>query len=181
MLSRGAASLVSLCAGCGVRGDDAEPAPPQTIRLDWHEFDGVRDVGFALAVRELRIDRGGWAVDASVANRAGVTFRIARPHVRGGTKFGLFVLRSDRAAEWEQRVAARRLTPELLAAGFEPPIPRLLRPGGRWSGTFSGPGRPPSGSFVRIAFGRFVTTQPLPRGIPSEFLLVTRRAARIGA
>lgn len=167
-------------SGCGGQGDATERARPQTITLDWHEVDGVGDVGFALDVRVLRIERGGWAVEAAVANHTDVTFRITRPHVRGRTKFGLFVLPSASSQEWAKRVAARRLTPELLATRFEPPIPALLRPGARWSGTFSGPGRPPSGSFVRVAFGRFVTTEAPPRGLPAELLAVTRRAALIG-
>jgi hypothetical protein len=170
-----------LGTGCGGRADVAEPGRPQTIRLDWHELDGVDAVGFQFDVRALRIEERGWAVQAGVTNRTDATFRITRPHVRGGTKFGLFVLRSDSAREWRQRVAARRLTPELLASRFEPPIPQLLRPGARWIGTFSGPGRPPAGSFVRIAFGRFVTTETPPRGLPAELLAVTRRAARIDA
>lgn len=155
-----------VCAGCGQEKEEGRRAPPQTIRLGWHELDGVRGIGFELEVRTLRIAEDGWAVDASVTNRAGVTYRITRPHVRGGTKFGLFILQSDSREEWNERIAARRLTPELLATRFSPSLPPLLRPGGRWNGTFDGPGRPPAGTYVRIAFGRFVTTEAPARGSP---------------
>jgi hypothetical protein len=166
--------------GCGTEGGDTRPASPQTIRLDWHELDGVGGAGFLLEVRSLRITRQGWSVDAAVTNRTPVTFRITRPHVRGGTKFGLFVLASDDPREWEEHVAAQRVTPSLIATRFDPPIPRLLRPRARWSGTFSGPGRPSTGSFVRIAFGRFETTQTPPGGLPSDVLAVTTTAVQIG-
>jgi len=172
------ASLVVACSGSG-RESEVAFAPPQTLPLGWRELDGDHGRGFRLEVRSLRITHDRWAVEASVTNRTGVSYVIDRPHVPGGTKFGLF-LTSSEPGDWERRVSARRLTPELIATRFEPPLPQILYPRARWSGTFSAQGRLRSGSSVRVAFGRFRTTEIPPPGLPTHLMAVTRRAARLG-
>jgi len=168
------------CSGSG-RESEVAFAPPQTLPLGWRELDGDHGRGFRLEVRSLRITHDRWAVEASVTNRTGVSYAIDRPHVPGGTKFGLFVIRSSDRGEWEGRVFAGRVTPDIIATRFEPPIPRLLRPGARWSGTFSARGRLRSGISVRVGFGRFRTTETPPPGLPTHLMAVTRSTARIGA
>ncbi len=121
-------------------------------------------LGFRLEVWSLCITRARWAVEAAVTNTTGVSYAIDRAFRRLG----------------ETRVSARRLTSELIATRFEPPLPQILYPRARWSGTFSTQGCLRSGSSVRVAFGRFRTTETPPPGLPTHLMAVTRRAARLG-
>jgi hypothetical protein len=179
--------LGSLClaavvtvAGCGSTARPAELAPPQLIEVGTREVDGRNTVGFLLEVRRLRLTPAGWEVEARVVNSTPVTWSIGRPHVPGGTKFGLFVARSPDALRPERLEGGAKTTPQLLATHFDPPIPRVLRPADGWSGRFSGPGRIARGSYVKFAFGRFTTYQRPPAGLPAQVMALTSNAIRIG-
>lgn len=165
-------------AGCG-GGQAVRYAEPQLLRPAVAELDGADGVGFQLEVRVLRLERSSWSVEASVVNRTGIAWQIGRPHVPGGTKFGLIVLATDDASEWRAMVARGQITPALIAARFVPELPGFLRPGESWRGAFSGPGRIPAGSYVRFAFGRFTATEEPPRGLPWRLIAVTKRSLRI--
>ncbi len=170
-------STVAL-AGCG-GGEGVRFAEPQLLLPGVAELDGADGVGFQLEVRVLRLERSSWSVEASVVNRTGIAWRIGRPHVPGGTKFGLIVVATAEESEWRAMVARGQVTPALIASRFVPEVPELLRPGASWRGVFSGPGRLPAGSYVRFAFGRFTATAEPPRGLPWRLIAVTERSLRI--
>lgn len=167
-------------AGCG-SGDAVRFAEPQLLRPAFAELDGADGVGFQIEVRALRLERSSWSVEASVVNRTGIAWRIGRPHVPGGTKFGLILLATGEESEWRAMVARGQVTPALVATRFVPVLPDLLRPGERWRGVFSGPGRLPAGSYVRFAFGRFTATAEPPSGLPWRLMAVTSRPVQIRA
>ncbi len=167
--------LTVAVAGCG-GGETVRFAEPQLLRPAVAELDGADGVGFQLEVRVLRLELSSWSVEASVVNRTGIAWRIGRPHVPGGTKFGLIVLATGEENEWREMVARGQVTPALIATRFVPELPDLLRPGQRWQGVFSGPGRLPAGSYVRFAFGRFTATEDPLRGLPWRLIAVTERS-----
>ncbi len=167
--------FAAVLAGCG-GGQAVRFAEPQLLRPAVAELDGAEGAGFQLEVRVLRLERSSWSVEASVVNRTGIAWRIGRPHVLGGSKFGLIVLATGEESEWRAMVARGQVTPALIATQFVPELPDLLRPGERWRGVFSGPGRLPAGSYVRFAFGRFTATVEPPRGLPWRLLAVTARS-----
>lgn len=155
------------------------PAGPQTVELGWRELDGTGRVGFRLEIQRIVVASTGWSVDAAVTNATGVTFTIGRAHVFGGSKFGLFVREADDAKGWRRMLSTGNIAPQLVADRFVPPLPGRLEPSQTWRGRFTGQGRLPSGSFVRVAFGRFTTTEPVPSWLGTHVLAVTTRSAHI--
>ena len=89
-------------------------------------------------MERLVIREQGWTVDAAIEDRTSVTYLVTRPHVPGGTKTGLVVGEAT-----------------LVANRFEPALPRVLEPGRRWQGRFSGTRRLPAGRPARVSFGLF--------------------------
>jgi hypothetical protein len=69
--------------------------------------------------------------------------------------------------------------PLTFADRFSPSALRLLAPGERWSGSFSGPGRRPRGVPVRVVLGRVVISGRVPRGFVRGFLCVSKRYVRL--
>jgi hypothetical protein len=164
-------------SACGGEKKSVAAAPSQIVRVGTSELAGAGGVGFRLDVRRLHITPTGWRVEARVTNATPATWTIGRPHVSGGTKFGLFVARTARELRPSRLEASARTTPPLIANAFEPPLPRTLAPGATWSGSFAGNGRVPSGSYVSVAFGRFSSySQPpgLPRGLLAIISVPTR-------
>jgi len=156
-----------LAAGCGGTSV-TPPARARVITLDWHERSGI-----AVAVRKLVVRPNGWSVSAVVRNNTGATFLIERPHHPGQTEFGLLVLDS---ADIE---AVERAGPGVFASHFDPPLPRVLRPRGEWSGTFSGPGRLTNARYARIELGRFTNYGAQRRGVPRRFRYISDHVLRL--
>ena len=142
-------------AACGSTGSPSSWAAPQTIRIDERSSCD----GLAVRVGAVRIGRSGWAVTASIDNAGATTLDVTRPHVAGGTFFGL------------ARPGVRH--PGLLARRFTPPLPRTIAPGVRWSGSFSAPGHVGRGP-LQVVLGRFT-----PAGRVIGFLCVTDRTVRV--
>jgi hypothetical protein len=147
---RAALVAVVVLTGCGSTAGQSW-APPQTVRLGWRErpCGGIR-----FEVERLVVQASRWRVEATVVN-GDDELTIDRPHHQGGTVFG--IARGDRRT-------ADALHAALLADRFEPPLPRRLLPSERWHGTFSGAGRLPDGTPLRLVFGRFRHLGPDPRG-----------------
>ena len=148
------------------------------IHVGIRELDGQGGFGFVVKVRILALRRAGWMVEASVRNATATSWVIGRPHSSAGTKFGLFVGRSPLELRPSSLERHARTTPSLLADRFDPPLPRILRPTGSWSGRYSGRGSIASGSYVAFAFGRFLTDRP-PPGFPRRLIVVTSHAIRV--
>jgi hypothetical protein len=147
---------VVVVAGCGATPKGTW-APPQTVRLGWHE---PPCAGVRVEVARLTVGPAGWRVEATVVNSDG-PLTVDRPHHAGETYFGI--------ARGDQRTADA-LHAALLADRFAPPLSGELRHGARWHGTYSGRGRLPLGTPLRLVFGRFRHAGPDPRG----FLCVSK-------
>jgi hypothetical protein len=165
---------VPFFAACGATSTPANVAV-ETLELDWRE----RDVGIDVEVRRLMLRRNGWSAELAFTNGTGQTLVIDRAHVPGGTRFGLLVLATG---EWDE---VRRLTtggrlppPAETATRFDPPLPRVVRPGRRWRGTMSGNRPLARGRFVRILLGRFNSQRPVRGGV-RRFLLITEHSVRL--
>jgi hypothetical protein len=169
-----------LLAACGSSGSTASPtAAPTVINVHSTELDGTASAGFELEVDQIQITTGGWRVRARVTNRTPVTWTVSRPHVPGGTKFGLFVSRRRADLAPARLEAEARTTPNLLATTFRPPVPRVFAPDATWSGWFSGPGRIAAESYVTVAFGRFTAAGRPPAGIPARLLAISANPVQL--
>jgi hypothetical protein len=169
------ASLAVLAAaGCGT-AESSHLAPEQNIALDWHEAPGQPGNRLIVDVRRFVVRRNGWAVSAAVKNDSPATLVISRRHSRHGTECGILLLRT------RSRPAAQNAGPGQFASRFRPALPVSLRPGERWSGTFSGRGRLPAGDYVRIEFGSFGASGTLRPPISMQFEYITDHTFRLSA
>jgi hypothetical protein len=174
-----AAGLILLACGCG-SGGSGDVARPQTAHLNWHENCGTRADPIPIATRRLVVAKGAWRVVLSFRNRTRVTLLIMRPHVPGGTWFGLEPFRTSSRREVLQRAeAGATVSPRTLAEGFTPALPRRLPPGHGWSGEFSGGAMLPAGVPIRVVLGQFVVIGHTPAGLFSGFLCVSERVVRL--
>ena len=169
--------LALLAAGC-----DSAPqrwARPQTLRLDWHENCGTRARPLTISTRRLTVSDRRWRVELTLRNETGITLGVLRPHAVDETLFGLAPYRTTSLREVLKRAETAEAKPLTYADRFEPAAPRLLAPGERWSGSFSGSGRLPRSVPVRVVLGRFVITGRVPPGFFRGFLCVSKRYVRL--
>lgn len=159
--------------GCGtVEGTD-EPLPPpraaepQHAELGWREYyPGATGERLAFEVRELDVTADGWSVEIGLENLTPFDFELDIGPADYG--FGLLLFRTGSLKEVEDANREGRLPAVRRATRIEPPPPRIIRPGGTWRGTLSGPGSLGDGSWVRVVFGTL-----RGRGdAPDEFLRV---------
>jgi hypothetical protein len=132
--------------GCGGT-EQAPSARPQASLLNWSEARGKPGERLIVRVARLTLRRGAWSVRASIENDTASPLFIGRPHTDEPGMFGLVTSESTRAPG--------RLPAGLTATHYSPSLPRVLDPGERWRGAFSGPGVIRSGTSIRIAFGSF--------------------------
>ena len=170
--------LVFAAAGCG-SSSRSDWARPQAVRLGWHENCGTRARPLPVETRRLALRERRWRVELSFRNETGIALGVVRPHATGETLFGLAPYRTTSLREVLERAETANAKPLTYADRFEPSQPRLLSPGERWSGTFSGRGRLPRGVPIRVVLGRFVITGDVPRGFVRMFLCVSRRYVRL--
>jgi hypothetical protein len=78
-----------------------------------------------------------------------------------------------------KRAETAEAGPRVLADRFVPSKPTLVAPGEGWSGSFSGHGRLPAGTPIRVVLGLFYITQHVPRGFFGGFLCVSSRYVRL--
>jgi hypothetical protein len=173
----GAAAL-AVAAGC----DSSSPARwarPQVAELRWHENCGTRADPLPIETQRLVVGRRRWRVELSFRNETGVTLSVLRPHALGETLFGLEPFSTTSFREVLKRAETAEAKPRTYADRFRPSTPRLLAPGERWPGSFSGPGKLPAGVPIRVVLGRFVVTEKLPRGFFPGFLCISKRYIRL--
>jgi hypothetical protein len=171
--------IVLLVSGCG-SNDSGTVARPQTAKLNWHENCGTRADPIPIATQRLVVEKGAWGVGLSFRNLTRVTLFVMRPHVPGGTWFGLEPFRTSSHREVLQRAeAGATVSPRTLAERFSPALPRRLPPGGGWSGEFSGHATLPAEVPIRVVLGQFVVIGPTPSKLFGGFLCVSERVVRL--
>ena len=117
------------------------------VALRWREASGKPGERLDVRVVSLTVRERGWRVRASIENDTAAPLFIGRPHTDERGTFGLVAAASTRE---------RGSVPTgLVATDYSPPLPRILDPGEKWSGTFSGRGVLRAGTRLRIAFGTF--------------------------
>ena len=148
-MNKAAVLLVAAAsAGCGSSSNGFRPAAPAVLRLGWNSSSG----GFSVTVRTLTVRGDGWSVAARIDNGTAQTLQIGRAHrPYPETTFGVAEVVGDERSDPPQR----------YATSFDPPLPRVLRPGSSWSGVFSGATRLPAGHRFRVVFGMFFARPPL--------------------
>jgi hypothetical protein len=137
------------------------------------------DPAIPIETRRLVVGKHRWRVELAFRNETGVTLSVIRPHVPGGTYFGL---ESFETASWHEvleRVEQNAAKPGWLADRFTPSRPGPVAPGQRWSGSFSGPAGLPARTPIRIVLGRFVITGAIPPGFPGGFLCISERVVQL--
>ena len=110
-LGVGAALFVG---GCGSNGSGTV-ARPQTANLNWHANCGTRADPIPIATRRLVVEKGVWRVGLSFRNRTRLTLFIVRPHVPGGTYFGLEPFRTSSWREVLERAQTGAAKPRTIA------------------------------------------------------------------
>ena len=145
-------------AGGAVEGN------PKRFELSWveHARTGGRVV-MTFRVTRVHFQFEAWAAQVEFHNRSGKTMRV-RP------QFGLLVSKTKGQDPSFQALLARRSQPRL---------PAILFPGQRWKGVISGPGRPRSGTWVRVNFG-FFAVRGLYADMPDGFSWITDHSFQTG-
>lgn len=157
------AALVALAFALLAPAAAAESGNPDRHRLGWHETMRVQGkVAMTFAVAQVHFQLAAWSAEIEFHNRSARTMRI-RP------QFALLLSRS--------RTSDRNLE-ALLVRRSRPALPELLKPGERWHGVVSGPGRPRSGAWVRFNFGFYVVSG-LFRDRSRGFAWITDHAFRV--
>jgi hypothetical protein len=170
--------LLLVATGCE-SSTSAHWARPQTLKLDWHENCATRAHPLMIDTRRLTVREQRWRLDLSFRNETGQTLDVIRPHATGETLFGLEPFRTTSFREVIARARTAEAKPLTYADRFSPAAPRLLSPGERWSGSFSGRGRLPARVPIRVVLGRFVISGKVPRGFLAQFLCVSNRYVRL--
>jgi hypothetical protein len=164
---------------CGETTPPAPVARPQVLELGWHENCGTRTHPVPIETRRLVVGKLRWKVELAFGNETGVTLSVTRPHVPGGTYFGLEAFETASWQEVLERAERHEHIPGWLADRFSPSRPGPVGPGQRWSGSFSGPGGLPAATPIRVVLGGFVSTGTLPPGFAGGFLCISERVVRL--
>jgi hypothetical protein len=173
--------LLGVASACGSESPHQAAARSQVVALDWRENCGTREDALPIETRRLAVRRDRWSVELAFRNETSVTLTIVRPHVQGGTYFGLEPFATSARREVVERAERLAAKPRALADRFSPPLPRVLPPGEGWSGSFSGPGSLPARTPIRVVLGRFIVRLGgVPRGFFDGFLCISERVIRLG-
>jgi hypothetical protein len=168
-----------LMAACGTKAPPSRVARPQVRELGWHENCGTRTHAIPIETRRLVVGKNRWRVELAFRNETGVALAVIRPHVPGGTYFGLESFETASQREVLDRAERNEAKPGWLADRFTPSRPGPVGPGQRWSGSFSGPGGLPAATPIRVVLGRFVSTGAVPPGFPGGFRCISERVVRL--
>jgi len=164
------ALLVPLLAACGgssgphartYYGIYVQNLPKQAIfHLNWVEPVHYGSVKYAtFRVQELRVNPHGWRALVSFRNDSKLALKLATGGPRSPRDWGLGVFTDELSRRVE--VPGNYL---IRAAHIEPPLPKRLRPGESWSGTFSSPNPPRNKRVLRMLFGTFFWEGKPPAG-----------------
>jgi hypothetical protein len=172
------APLALVLASCGssVRkhetkfGIYVENLPKHRVHnLNWTEraiFDGYKMMTFR--VKTLQVGPDGWRAVVSFRNDSTKTILLPKGGARSPKSWGLGVFLSATSTRVEDEGNY-----EIKPTTIEPPLPKELKPGQSWSGTFSSPEPPRSRRWLRLVFGVFFWKGKPPPGFGAYFLWIT--------
>jgi hypothetical protein len=152
-------------------------AKPQTVPLDWHEWQGTRGERLGFGVERFQVLEHGWRARISIVNDSKVAFGLDRAQ----RAFGLMLFASGRHRELDLRNREQTLPSTRPALVYKPALPQVLEPHTTWSGTISAPGALVAGSWMRVVFGTFDPIGKAPDAFPTHLTWITDRAYQLRA
>jgi hypothetical protein len=162
-------------------GDDVAPtvaAGPQAAPLEWRETYGEDGERVVFTVDSLEVTRSGWNANIGIENGTKVGWELA-PGATPEGSFGLQLFDTGAKQELDERNRQGTLPAVRAASHFSPDLPRILEPGGSWSGTISAPGPLVANSFARVTFGTLIAVGKPPDGFQDTFVWITDHAHRL--
>ena len=174
-------ALAIVATGCGSTSQ-TNWARPQVVQLNWHENCGTGANPMPIKTRRLVVGQRRWRVELGFRNETNSTLGVLQPHSPGMTYFGLAPFKGASWREVLKRAETRDVYPRTIADHFDPAKPRLLAPGDGWWGSFSGSGRLPALTPIRVVLGLFVIGEgKVPRGFARGFLCISERVVRLAS
>jgi hypothetical protein len=156
-------------------------AGPQRATLGWRETYGAEGEQLIFSVDTLEVTRNGWKVRVGLDNGTSVPYEVGDPRATVDRSFGLMLFATGDIEELERKNAERTLPRIRSAARYEPSLPRILEPGGSWTGTISAPGALAAGSWVRVVFGALISVGPAPAELGDYVVWITDSAYQLRA
>jgi hypothetical protein len=146
----------------------------RVFRLNWTErasFEGVKMMTFE--VKTLEVGPDGWKARVSFRNDSPKTILLPKGGARSPKSWGLGVFTSAVSARVEDQGNY-----EIKAETIEPALPRELKPGQSWSGTFAAAEPPRAKRWLHVVFGVFFWKGAPPPGLGPYFLWITTHPLR---
>ena len=153
------------------RGIYVENLPKHRVfKLNWVEHFPTNLMTFH--VRTLDVGPRGWKAAVSFRNNSTRTLTLAKGGKHSPKDWGLGVLTDVLSPRIEDPGNY------LIKARVTPALPRALRPGESWSGTFSSLQPPRNRRTLRLVFGTFFWRPKPPPGLGPYFVWVTDHFVR---
>lgn len=147
----------------------------RVYELNWteiaREINGKKMMTFH--VKRLEVGPNGWMATVSFSNDSTKTILLPKGGPQSPKSWGLGVFASATSQRVEQPGNY-----EIKAATIEPALPKELKPGASWSGTFAAPEPPRATRWLHVVFGVFFWKDAPPPGLGPYFLWVTTHLLR---
>lgn len=176
--------LVLALAACGNKpvpkhetkfGIYVENLPKHRVyNLNWTErasFSGYKMMTFR--VQQLEVGPNGWTATVSFRNDSTKTILLPKGGPHSPKSWGLGVFTSATSQRVEQQGNY-----EIKPTTIEPALPKELKPGASWSGTFAAPEPPRAKRWLHLTFGVFFWKDAPPPGLGAYFLWITTHQLR---
>ena len=148
-----------------------ENLPKQrTSTVDWTD---TTPGALVTHVTRLEIGPRGWKAAVSFKNIGSRAIDLPKGGKREPIDFGLGVFIDQFSPRIED--PGNYL---IYATTIAPKLPRTLKPGESWQGTFSSPQPPRASRFVRLVFGVFFWRPPVPPNFAPFFLVVSQHGVQ---
>ncbi len=177
LVSALAVPLLAACTHASVPHHDVkhgifvENLPKHRVfRLNWVERMPMNPMTFR--VKSLEVGPDGWRAAVSFRNDSTRTLTLAKGGKQSPKDWGLGVFTDVFSPRIEDPGNY------LLPARVAPALPKALRPGQSWSGTFSSPVPPRNRRTLRFVFGTFFFLGKPPAGMGPYFVWVTSHFVR---
>jgi hypothetical protein len=146
----------------------------RVYKLNWTEratFSGYKMMTFQ--VKKLEVGPNGWKATVSFRNDSTKTILLPKGGPQSPRSWGLGVFTSAASQRVEERGNY-----EIKATTIEPALPKELKPGQSWSGTFAAPEPPRARRWLHVVFGVFFWKGTPPPQMGPYFLWITTHQLR---